>query len=283
MGFWKGVPLPVGWERVEVGTLVGVFILVYAVQLAPTLLMMWGALEMGRLESYRWAVASSVVALVSAVLCGNYFSLPGGIWALVLLLKPEVKAAFGVAAARPRRSEGPTVGEPVPIPHAEEATAAHGAEGVQPAAAIRTQAPAPPRIDYEEVRRRVVRAANILTMAVGFVCLWAVLLSLSLPPRFAGIVLLVVLLALMGSAGIVWGAYKMHRLESYGWAMTGTVVLLVFSLGGFLVVLATGGTEVLGFWGGCPPFLLGFLLGIWPLAVLLKADVRAAFRENSIP
>jgi hypothetical protein len=58
-----------------------------------------GALKMRDLESYGWALAGSIVALVPtsplAVL-----GLPVGIWALAVLTSPETRAAFLERAAR---------------------------------------------------------------------------------------------------------------------------------------------------------------------------------------
>ena len=48
-----------------------------------------GSLKMKRLESYGWAMTASIVAI-----CGGAIGLPFGIWALVVLIRPEVKAAF---------------------------------------------------------------------------------------------------------------------------------------------------------------------------------------------
>jgi predicted Ser/Thr protein kinase len=51
-----------------------------------------GALKMKRLESYGWAVAASMLAMF--ITPGNIIGLPVGIWALVVLRRPEVRAAF---------------------------------------------------------------------------------------------------------------------------------------------------------------------------------------------
>lgn len=59
--------------------------------LGPILLI--GAIQMRRLESYRWALAGSVLAMLSPSVC-CFFSLPVGVWAFAVLRDPEVKAAF---------------------------------------------------------------------------------------------------------------------------------------------------------------------------------------------
>ncbi|MFA6564959.1 MAG: protein kinase [Verrucomicrobiia bacterium] len=54
--------------------------------------MIFGALKMKRLEGYGWAVAAAILAIL--VSPGNIIGLPLGIWALVVLSRPEVRAAF---------------------------------------------------------------------------------------------------------------------------------------------------------------------------------------------
>jgi hypothetical protein len=53
----------------------------------------FGALKMRALENYNLALASAIVALLP---CGGCccLPLPVGIWALVLLMKPEIKSQF---------------------------------------------------------------------------------------------------------------------------------------------------------------------------------------------
>ena len=54
--------------------------------------MLVGALKMKRLESQTWAVAASMLAMFIAP--GNIIGLPLGIWAMFVLGRPEVRAAF---------------------------------------------------------------------------------------------------------------------------------------------------------------------------------------------
>lgn len=56
-------------------------------------LTIFGALKMRGLESYGLAMASAIAALIP---CGGCccIPLPLGIWALVLLIKPEIKSQF---------------------------------------------------------------------------------------------------------------------------------------------------------------------------------------------
>jgi hypothetical protein len=61
---------------------------------------------------------------------------------------------------------------------------------------------------------------------------------------------------------MVLAAYRMEQLRSYRLAMTGTMLFLVSGL-----VL-------------CAPLAL---LGIWPLLVLLNADVQWPFTDSELP
>ena len=56
-------------------------------------LILLGAIKMKKLESYRFAMTASILALLPCSAC-CVVGLPFGIWALVVLNKPEVKAAF---------------------------------------------------------------------------------------------------------------------------------------------------------------------------------------------
>jgi hypothetical protein len=53
-----------------------------------------GALKMKKLESYGMAMAASILAMIPCLSPCCVFGLPIGIWALVVLAKPEVKSAF---------------------------------------------------------------------------------------------------------------------------------------------------------------------------------------------
>ena len=53
-----------------------------------------GAMKMKKLESYGLAMASSIIAMIPCFSPCCLLGLPIGIWALVVLSKPEVKSAF---------------------------------------------------------------------------------------------------------------------------------------------------------------------------------------------
>ncbi|HXC16699.1 MAG TPA: hypothetical protein VNV60_04585 [Holophagaceae bacterium] len=53
-----------------------------------------GASKMKNLQSHGFAMAAAIIAMIPCVSPCCLLGLPIGIWALVVLLKPEVKAAF---------------------------------------------------------------------------------------------------------------------------------------------------------------------------------------------
>lgn len=57
-------------------------------------LILFGALKMKKLESYGWAMTSSILAMIPCISPCCLLGLPIGIWALVVLAKPEVKNSF---------------------------------------------------------------------------------------------------------------------------------------------------------------------------------------------
>ncbi len=58
-------------------------------------LILVGGMKMKNLESYGLAIAASIIAIIPCFSsCCCIIGLPAGIWALVVLNKPEVKAAF---------------------------------------------------------------------------------------------------------------------------------------------------------------------------------------------
>ena len=69
----------------------GVVSLIVGLLVAAIILV--GGIKMKRLESYGLAMTGSIVAMLPCSLC-CLVGLPIGIWALVVLSKPEVKSAF---------------------------------------------------------------------------------------------------------------------------------------------------------------------------------------------
>jgi len=91
------LPAELGEEVVqklmEVGSVWGV--LGSLLGLAISLLVGYGALQMLKLRSYGWSLAASILALIPCTSPCCVVGLPIGIWALVVLSRPEVKAALG--------------------------------------------------------------------------------------------------------------------------------------------------------------------------------------------
>lgn len=58
------------------------------------LVIFFGALKMMKLQSYGFSMATAIVAMIPCISPCCLLGLPIGIWALVVLMKPEVKAAF---------------------------------------------------------------------------------------------------------------------------------------------------------------------------------------------
>ncbi len=71
---------------------IGVMFSVIGIVMAVVVFM--GASKMKNAESYGFAMAAAIIAMIPCVSPCCLFGLPLGIWALIVLLKPEVKAAF---------------------------------------------------------------------------------------------------------------------------------------------------------------------------------------------
>lgn len=56
--------------------------------------LLWAALQMKELKNWTVAVVASILAMIPCVSPCCIIGLPIGIWALVVLMKPEVKTAF---------------------------------------------------------------------------------------------------------------------------------------------------------------------------------------------
>jgi len=95
---WRGLP-PLD-PALGVGLLLAPFVLSGVVFVA--------ALRMMRLQSYGLAIAAAILAMI--VTPGNLVGFPIGIWALVVLLRPEVRAAFDAGRPPPSLASGPSGG-----------------------------------------------------------------------------------------------------------------------------------------------------------------------------
>ena len=61
--------------------------------------MLYGGLKMKQLESWGLALTASILAIIPCNMC-CMFSIAIGIWSLIVLNDPSVKAAFRSEAAR---------------------------------------------------------------------------------------------------------------------------------------------------------------------------------------
>ncbi len=66
----------------------------YIVGVAIALVRLIGALKMMKLRSYGFAMAAAILTLIPCGTCCCLVNIGAGIWALVVLAKPEVKSAF---------------------------------------------------------------------------------------------------------------------------------------------------------------------------------------------
>jgi len=79
------------WVNMMSGGL-GIVQSILGIVLSVVILM--GALKMKKLESYTFAIIATIIAMVPCISPCCIVGLPIGIWALVVLNKPEVKGAF---------------------------------------------------------------------------------------------------------------------------------------------------------------------------------------------
>lgn len=91
MGAMQGRGAPDAWVSVFSGTL-GVIGSILGIVVSA--LILYGALKMKKLENHGWAITASILALAPCISPCCLIGLPIGIWALVVLAKPEVKSAF---------------------------------------------------------------------------------------------------------------------------------------------------------------------------------------------
>ena len=72
-------------------------------RVVPALLILFGAFQMLRIRSYAWAMAAAILSIVACSLIG----LPMGVWALIVLLQPDVRETFARATVLPPSRTGP--------------------------------------------------------------------------------------------------------------------------------------------------------------------------------
>ena len=73
-------------------------VIVFLLSLVTAPVIIYGAVKMFKWSSYNWAKASSILAIIPLTSC-FLIGAPFGIWALVVLSRPEVKMFFGRGGA----------------------------------------------------------------------------------------------------------------------------------------------------------------------------------------
>ncbi len=73
---------------------VGIMGVQYAVSFILGIVVILGAIKMKNLQSYGFAMAASIIAMIPCISPCCFLGLPFGIWALVVLCDDQVKAAF---------------------------------------------------------------------------------------------------------------------------------------------------------------------------------------------
>jgi predicted Ser/Thr protein kinase len=208
---------------------IGIRVLVALAGISLAGLMIAGAVSMARLKGYGLAMVAIILAMIP-IACHGLIGLPFGIWALIVLWRPEVRAAF----AKKSRQRNAT--------------------------------PARVRSALEQVQLRVRRPAIGLLIAAG---LQFVAVSLSLyylgyidqvtPRQFRQLHFGWQLIGFLVDVVMIVGALRMIQLRSYRMAKFASVLaLLPFNVT----------------WAFCLP------MGIWALAVLSSAEVKASFRSR---
>ena len=72
----------------------GIGAVINVIGLIMAVVVFMGALKMKNAESYGFAMAAAIIAMIPCVSPCCLLGLPLGIWAIIVLVKPEVKAAF---------------------------------------------------------------------------------------------------------------------------------------------------------------------------------------------
>ena len=70
-------------------------IIAHLLQLTVMLFVTVGALRIMKLRSWGWGFAASIIAMLPCISPCCPLGIPAGIWCLYVLMKPDVKEAFG--------------------------------------------------------------------------------------------------------------------------------------------------------------------------------------------
>ncbi len=179
---------------------------------AQTFVIILGAWNLMQLRSYRWAVAGSILGIITIAFP---FGLAMGIWALVLLTKKEVKAAFG-------QEETEVVIPPkireFTVSAVKDARVAYGRGKVEVQKIIRETSPdsqgSQESQDSDVAGPGKSLGMGIASFVLGFVSTLVLLLSTSFPAKFVCFpcILLAGFLGVMAIKNIK--NYEKHRVET---------------------------------------------------------------------
>jgi ABC-type proline/glycine betaine transport system permease subunit len=90
-----------GSEAERLGYFAGQFAVIFAIllSLVAAPIIIYGAVKMSNGSSYGWAKTASILAIIPFTSFCFLIGAPIGIWALVVLSKPEVKLFYGRSGA----------------------------------------------------------------------------------------------------------------------------------------------------------------------------------------
>ncbi len=223
----------------------------------PPLAVIVGATKMLQLASYRWAVAASVLVMISPAALEQrhawwiwWLCVLIGVWSLVVLSKPEVKNAFC------KRKDDSTAN-----PKAASPENAVRNESSELRATRLVQKPAWGLI--------ITGLISLVTIPLAF---WMpTIQNLTGPQRTIFQISFGVIPLVVGTMMAVAG-FRMMRLEGYRLAMFAAVLptaVLIFKLAGLSF----------GTLGINPADWVGAPIGLWVLMILSRTDVKAAFHR----
>lgn len=214
-------------------------------------LMIIGGVKMRRLELYGLALVAAIVALLPCS-PGFFIGLPIGVWALVVLLNLDVKAAFGqkpvfaevIAEKKPPAGPAPQPPSPGDDPHDSYYTS----PAIGPGNAL-----------------VVTGVISILFWVAMFIVMCGTELGYALSSNNGYSPQMPILgmsvgyaLAMLGSMLIVHGGLKMRSCTGFGWVMAASILAALFP----------------------PACFLGFWVGMWNFVMLSSWRVRKAFEAR---
>ncbi len=219
----------------------GPFLILFAVNAVVGGFLIAGARKMKRLEAYEFSVLSSLMAALQIATPTFPISFLMGGWALWVLRKPEVKAAFGL---RLRQSLAPAPDDPPVVDRATVELAAEKLKGPRRGLLVTA----------------IINWVGQLAGAGTLIVLFCIEMKISYPGQDVTVAVLIALFGLVvaliiASGFLFYGALKMMRLESRRLAVAAAVLALLLP----------------------PAFPFGWPMGLWALAVLTEPEVKAAF------